>query len=196
MTGVTVATNRCLNQIDALSGLLSQSTSLQPFYRKIIAELVTVRLAVALENCLSSSFYRLASGTVFEGGRVPLLHTQAASIAKAQTLLLSGGAFNWLHGSDVCSALQLAFDPADPCLNNIRSHSSTLAEIRKIRNHIAHRNRTSGSAFRQVVRRIYGQAINGVTPGTLLLTPRHPVRPLCEALLIGSRVMIKDVFEK
>lgn len=196
MTGVTTATNRCLSQVDALVGLLSQSTTLPPFYRKVVAELITVRLAVALENCLSASFYRLASGTPFESGRAPLLHTRANSIAGAQALLLSGGAFNWLNGSDLCAALQLAFDPTDPCLNNIRKHSTTLAEVRKIRNHIAHRNRTSGTAFRQVVRRVYGKALNGIPPGTLLLTPRHARRRLCEALLIGSRVLIKDVFEK
>jgi hypothetical protein len=196
VTGVTTATNRCLDQINTLSGLLSQTTAFQPFYRKIIAELITVRLAVALENCLSGSFYRLASGTSFESGRAPTLHTRAGSIASAQSLLLSGGGFNWLNGSDLCTALQLPFDPSDPCLNNIRKHSTTLAEIRKIRNHIAHRNRTSGLAFRQVVRRVYGKELNGVTPGTLLLTSRHARRSLCEALLVGSRVMVRDIFEK
>lgn len=196
MTGVSTATNRCLVQIDALSGLLSQSTSLLPFYRKVVAELITVRLAVSLENCLSASFYRLASGTVFESGRLPILHTQASSISRARSLLLTGGSFNWLNGSDLCATLTLAFDPTDPCLANIRTHSTTLAEIRKIRNHIAHRNRTSGPPFRQVVRRVYGKALNGVTPGTLLLTPRHVPRPLCDALLIRSRVMIRDIFEK
>lgn len=196
MTGVTTATTRCLEQIRALEGLLNQARVLPPFYRKVIAELVLVRLAIALENCLSASFYRIVSGTDFESGRAPMLHSRPATIAAAEALLKSGSKFNWLNGSDLCAALSLAFDAHDPCLGNVRNHSSTLADVRKIRNHVAHRNRTSGPPFRQVVRRVYGQALNSISPGTLLLTLRNGQLSLCKALLVASRVMVREIFEK
>ena len=196
MTGVTNAANRCLLEISSLEGVLSESGSLPPRYRKVVAELIIIRLAVSLENCLSASFYRLASGTVFESGRPAQLHTRAATIPAATILLHSGGRFSWLNGSELCSTLELAFRDTDPCLSNIRRHSTTLAEIRKIRNHVAHRNRISGRAFRTVVRRVYGRPLNSVSPGTLLLTPRNGSRSLCSALLIGARVLVREVLER
>jgi hypothetical protein len=100
----------------------------------------------------------------------------------------------WLDASDVCDALKAVLDPADSAIVNLRKHGLVLSQIRKVRNHIAHKNRTSLPAFQTVVRTVYGAKLNGVTPGQLLLTPRYGPKCLLERLLAGARIAVKETF--
>ena len=182
-----------------LDEVISSSSSLSPGHRKIIAELVLVRLAIGIENALSRAAYKIAAGATFVDGTVANLSAPQATVTRAELFLKTDGGvlahpkgIRWLDGGEVARVLLLAVDASDASTTIGARHGGTLSRTRKIRNHIAHRNRTSSTAFQSVVRQVYGAKLNSVTPGTLLLTPKAGSVPLVRQLLIRSRVMMKE----
>ena len=186
--------------VSRLEAVLASTNNLAPASRKIVAELVVVRLAVAVENALSRASYKAVAGTSFLDGSAPVLLNRQRTAAKAEVFLKTEGGIlgyerpiRWLDGSELGKALLVAFDTGDPFSKIGSKHGSTLAQLRRIRNHIAHSNRNSARGFQRVVKQIYGAKLNSMTPGTLLLTPRAGLIPLVEQLIIRARVMVKDM---
>jgi len=161
----------------------------------MVAELSLVRLAVGLENALSTGFYRVGAGRPFaDGSAATILHPPSQPRTAEARMKHGRGKITWLNASELSDAIEAVVDPTDACHNRLRSHGSTLAQVRRIRNHIAHRNRNSSQQFQIVVQSIYGARLNNVTPGTLLLTPRGGPTPLIRRLIIGSRTAVTEVF--
>jgi hypothetical protein len=69
-------------------------------------------------------------------------------------------------------------------------HGIFVTDLRKLRNHIAHGNQGTHKAFQDVVSNRYGVRIPGMTPATLLLSPRF--RPiLLEEYCLSTRAVLK-----
>lgn len=197
MASIQVEVDRFVNETHALENLLSETGSLPPRQRKLIAELILIKLAVGFENCISQGIYRLAAGQPDLAGQTVTRHSNPQTISSARSALLTGvrGA-PWLNASDMCSCLLNVVPPTEPLLQRIRQHGVTVTTIRKVRNHIAHRNSNSSIKFREVVRQVYGAPLNHISPGTLLLTHRSGPRSLCLQLLIAGRVAASEIFQK
>ena len=195
MAALRTEVARFLKEISALEALISELEGLPPAHQKLIAELIIIKLAVGLENCLSQGFYRLASGQADLKGDLLVRHSHPSTIAAAKSELLAGCRNSpWLNTSDTCKCLEKVVVASDPILSRIRRHGNTVSSIRKIRNHVAHKNRNSSTKFGDVVRQVYGARLNSISPGTLLLTKRAGSRPLCQQLIIGARVATIEIF--
>ena len=139
--------------------------------------------------------YRVGAGRELPDGTFANTLFPASLLVTAQRRLKAGRSkIAWLDASDVCDALKSVLDPTDKTITNLRKHGLVLSQIRKVRNHIAHKNRTSLPQFQTVVRAVYGAKLNGVTPGQLLLTPRNGPQCLLEKLLAGARIAVKETF--
>jgi hypothetical protein len=161
----------------------------------MLAELILVRLAVALENTLSQGVYRVgARHELPDGSFANTLYPPSLLITSERRLKAGRSKIGWLDASDVCDALKAVLDPTDKTITNLRNHGLVLSQIRKVRNHIAHKNRTSLMHFQTVVSAVYGAKLYGVTPGQLLLTPRAGAQTLLEKLLVGSRIAVRATF--
>lgn len=185
-----------LATLSKIEGLIDDVVTDTPPRRKIINELALVRVAIALENFLSRASYKIVAGAALLDGTVPVLTHRTATISAAETHLKTRGGtlprdrpIPWLDAAELIDILKLALAPNDPCLAAIRAGGVPLAQIRKVRNHVAHSNRTSRTAFQQVVRQVYGSTLNAITPGTLLVTSRNGPRPLGKTLVISARVL-------
>ena len=141
------------------------------------------------------SVCRVGAGRELPDGTFANTLFPASLLVTAQRRLKAGRSkIAWLDASDVCDALKSVLDPTDKTITNLRKHGLVLSQIRKVRNHIAHKNRTSLPQFQTVVRAVYGAKLNGVTPGQLLLTPRNGPQCLLEKLLAGARIAVKETF--
>jgi hypothetical protein len=191
---------RFYEETDRLLALLGSVTTLGAAHRKVVAEIVHLRLAILLENHMKIIFAKLCCGTPYVDGSMPNLlarQTSAAAAVNAMRTLNRPKPISliWNDGPSIRDSVVHILDPAEHCITVVRNFGSFFTDMRYVRNHIAHRNDGSRSNFRKLVRRYYGANVPGITSGILLLSPRVSTPPLIEVLIRTSRTLIKDVLK-
>lgn len=187
-------------ETDRLLALLGSISTLGAMHRKVIAEIVHLRLTILLENHMKIIFSKLCCGTPYIDGSVPNLlarQTSAAAAINAMRTLNRAKpiSLSWNDGPSIRDSVVHILDPAEHCIAVVRNFGSHFTDMRYVRNHIAHRNAGSRSNFRKLVRRYYGANVPGITSGILLLSPRVSTPPLIEVHIRTSRTLIKDVLK-
>ena len=186
------------HQIDKLTALVASTTHLEPAHRKLIAEVVLVRLSILVEAQTRSICCKIACGTRFLDGSNPILlhpsRSAAAALAAMKTLNRPKDRHPvWNDGRGIRDTIKHVVDPADPTHRCVTNYASYLTEIRYVRNHIAHNNHTTRSNYKSVVRTRYGAYPRGVTPGTLLLTAAFGPIPLLNRYLTTGKIYVRDL---
>lgn len=181
-----------------LIDLLHSITGLAPQHRKLIAEIVSLRLSILLENHFKTIYSKITCGTDYLDGSAPILMARQRSMQGAINAMCTLNrqrprSLSWNAGPEVRDNVQHVIDPNDHCVHVMIQYASFLTELRYIRNHIAHRNDTSRKNFRKIVRQYYGALVHGVACGTLLLSPRVSHPPLLEVHIVTARVLIRDL---
>jgi hypothetical protein len=187
-------------ETDRLLALLASITAMASLHRKVIAEIVHLRLAILLENHMKIIMSKLCCGTAYLDGTLPNLLVQQTSAAAAVTAMKTLNrtkAINvsWNDGPSIRAGVEHIVDPVDHCITVLRNFGSHFTEMRYIRNHIAHRNEGSRTNFRKLVRTYYGANVPGITSGLLLLSPTASTPPLIEVHIRKSRTLIKDMLK-
>jgi len=171
--------------------------ALDPSLQKALAELVLIRLFDDFQEAISGIAYRLACGTPYQDGTLPTLLAPAArSTDGARRLFEFHGRprqkyVKWSLVKYINETTKFVIDPGDHFIRACDAHSLLISEMQSVRNRIAHRNANSRLKFDVVLRRYYGGAPAGVSPGLLLLTPRATPVPL-QAYLTATRVVVRE----
>jgi hypothetical protein len=187
-------------ETDRLLALLASITTMASLHRKVIAEIVHLRLAILLENHVKIIMSKLCCGTAYLDGSIPNLLAQQTSSAAAVNAMktlnrLKAINISWNDGPSIRTGVEHIVDPADHCITVLRNFGSYFTEMRYIRNHIAHRNEGSRTNFRKLVRTYYGANVPGITSGLLLLSPTVSTPPLIEVHIRKCRTLIKDLLK-
>ena len=176
---------------DELIGGLAQ---IDARLQKLLAELVMMRLFDELQEALSGVAMRLACGTPYVDGTVPtLLTAPARSTAGAKDLFENLGrprrrGVKWSGADFIAETTRYVLDAAEPFVLACNANTVVIAEMRAVRNRIAHGNESARAAFSAVVQRRYGAKLNNVSPGMMLLSPRFSPT-LLEEYLTACRVI-------
>jgi len=147
--------------------------------RKLLAELVMLRLFDEFQDAIAGIALRLACGTPYADGTAPtLLTAPARSIPGARQLYETVGRpkqvnLRWSKTAFINDATRYVLDPSNAFNGVCNANALAISEMRAIRNRIAHSNAKSRAAFAQVVRRRYGATLNHMSPGLLLMSPRY-----------------------
>jgi hypothetical protein len=167
-------------------------------HRKLVAEIAMIRLFLLIENTIGSIGAKMLCGARYLDTTQPLRTHSVHTIAGAVTAMKSHGRtvtknyLKWTKSADIRDNLSLTLAPTDPFFATIIRHAADLNEMRKVRNHIAHKSHSTRVNFRNVVTSYYGGLKQGVTPGLLLLTDAFGAPCLLDRYLIKARVIIKD----
>jgi hypothetical protein len=187
------------NETDRLLRLLNSTASIETTHRRVIAEIIHLRLAILVENHLQNIISKICCAASYLDGSTPVLLIAQPSRARAYAAMKSlnrPAEFNvrWNNGRSIRRGVQHIIAANDHCLSVMLNFGSFLTDMRYIRNHIAHRNEGSRTNFRKLVRRYYGATPPGITSGMLLLSSRvSSPRPLVEMHILIARVLIKDL---
>ncbi len=180
-----------------LLNLFGTLGSLSPKHQKLVSEIILLRLFDLFLNLVSSVAAKVACGASYVDGTLPTPLTRATSINHAKQLFQSQGRKNakmqlrWSTARDIKDNIGFVLGGHENLVLAVDRSSLFIDELRRIRNRIAHSNKSSRSEYQVVVRRHYGANRNQVTPGLLLATPRF--RPaLLERYLRETRVFAKD----
>lgn len=183
---------------DRLISLMPTISAIEVGPRKLVCEIVLIRLFLALENSTKSIFSKLASETPYLDGSQPVvLHpskTMKGAIGAMQTLSRpKHRQLRWTDSKEIRENIRFIIASNDHCYSVVTSFAGNLTEMRHIRNHIAHNNETTRKHFHKIVRRRYGALRKGMTPGAMLLSKRGGNNPLLEDFIHVARAFIKDL---
>lgn len=172
------------DQTDEALALADRLSSIENMPRQYIAELLCIRLFALLEITIEDCACRLVSGAVYCDGASPQLSrpspTHGAERAR-EAMRIYGrtkprNKLRWNKSSEIAENLEMLFPRNEHFVATLLGQGAFISDLRKIRNHIAHRNAGTREKFQQVVSAYYGAAIPSMTPGKLLLSPRF--RPM------------------
>lgn len=186
-------TRRCARHEQILVG----SAHLAAGVQKLLAELILIRLFDEFQEAVSGVALRLACGALYADGSHPVLLAPPASSTVAARALFEGfgrvkhESVRWSKVSYINATTRYVLDATDDFTEVINAHAAVIADMRAVRNRIAHANASSRAAFAAVVRKHYGARRNHVSPGMFLLSPRSSARPL-DLYLATCRVIARD----
>jgi hypothetical protein len=188
-------------ETDRLLALLSSISAMAALHRKLIAEIVHLRLTILLENHMKTIFSKLCCGASYIDGTDPLLllaplKSAAAAVSAMQTFNRAKPIqLSWNDGPKIRDSMQHLLDPLDHSISVVRNFGAHFTEMRYIRNHITHKNEGTRTNFRKLVQSYYGANVPGITSGVLLLSERVSKPPLIEVHIRKSRTLIKDILK-
>lgn len=168
-TGVAVA---------RLDGLYNNMSVLPSKYQKLAAEIVMLRLFEILTFRIGRIVCKVACGSRYLDGSTPQLLHRSTSIARAEAAMKTMNRnkplqyLRWSKVSYVKRNVRSLIDPADHVLQLLGAHVGTIEEMRVVRNRVAHNHGSAKLGYAGVVFARYGARVPGITPGTLLLSPR------------------------
>ncbi len=188
-----------MKETSRLLALLLSIENLEPTHRKVVAEIIHLRLSILVENHLKRAFCKICCGALFIDGSQPALVAQQRSMQSAEMAMKTLNrtrnlSLKWNDGPSIRKNVEHIVDNTDHSITTMLNYGSFLTQMRYIRNHIAHRNDGSRANFRTVVRQVYGAYVPNIDCGTLLLSNRNNP-PIIEVHLRTSRVMIKDLMK-
>lgn len=190
--------NRAQTETQRFGSLLPTLGALPIVQRKLVAEILVIRLFLLLESSIRSVALKLLCGAIYLDGSAPQRLVRATSISQAESLMarFSGHKnrrLRWTRAKEIRANAQHTLAATDPFFATIGRHAAFLTEIRYVRNHIAHGNERTRSNFRKVVRSYYGAIKKGTTPGLLLLTTAFGSPTVIETYVRTSRIFIREL---
>lgn len=185
------------SEIARLNSLLPSLSQLPTGHRKLVAEIMMVRLFLLVENTIQSVCGKLLCRVCYLDSTAPMRLVNARSQKHAFDLMRNHGrkppkkGLYWSQSCDIRDNLSITLDSSDPAFLVVSNHGALLTDMRFMRNHIAHKNKSTRRNFHKLMRKHYGGVKRGITPGTLLLTPFGASPPLLSEYLALSRLFLK-----
>lgn len=155
-----------------------------------------LRLFDEFQEALAGVALRLACGTRYLDGTAPvLLAGPARSTSGARNLFETVGRTKpartrWSKSSYINDTTKHVLHPSNAFNTVCSANGLIIAEMRSVRNRIAHSNAKTRAAFAEVVQRHYGARLNHVSPGMLLISARFSPT-LLEQYLAACRAILK-----
>ena len=192
------------NQASRLQSVAGSLAALNPLHQKIIAEVLLLRLFDLLVSLMVVVATKVSQGSVYLDGTSPTLlvskvRSKQAAITQFKNLGRTSPKqqLRWTIPQDIHDNVAFVIAPSDNLRQVITRHATSIDEMRRVRNRIAHNNPKARQQFQIVIRQYYGATLNHLTPGTLLLTDRwQPQRALLSQYFVRAGICAKELVRK
>lgn len=144
------------------------------------SELLLLRCFAVFESVIEDMSCKLVCGAQYCDGSIPNLRRPQPTRGRERALDAMQR-FNraspryrlrWTRAADIAANLEELFPDNEHFVDTLRNYGNVISTVRKVRNHIAHRNAGTRVKFQEVVRQQYGANVSSITPGRLLVSPR------------------------
>jgi hypothetical protein len=185
----------CQTEFDRPIDLGRNIGHLEPAYQKLVAEIALLRAFDLFQNTIKNIATKIVCGAAYLDGSQAVVVLRCRGIANAVDAMMTHGrqrprSLRWSTVADIKENVKHVLDPSDHVVKILDQHGTLIDECRRVRNRIAHNNRSTRADFQVVVRRHYGANLNYVTPGMLLLSTRRTPR-LLEQRLSELKVLMR-----
>lgn len=187
-----------LRDIKYLSDSWAKCTTLAPFYQYFISEMIMMRLFSVLNEAIEEIACKLVTNAVYKNGHRPTLLFTASNIMGAKSAMLSHGRkkarryLNWTNANQIFHSARYVIDPSDIFFSKCMAHDPLIDEMRLVRNYIAHRNTSTLSGYRTVIRAVYG-ANSKISPGRFLVSDKRLSTPKLIQYLGSTKIVVSDL---
>lgn len=136
--------------------------------RYALHEIVLIRASAVWEETLAGFAYKIACGAKFTSGSADSVVLASRSLVAARNSMLTKGGqlerprpyLKWTKARFIGQSVEGVIGPTSHYLTVCRAHGPIIAEIFDVRNHAAHRNRSSNASYLYWVSQTYGQPIH------------------------------------
>lgn len=196
--------------ISTYTKVLADLSIIERFYRQskllpsanmqgFVSEVLMLRAFSILEQAIIDVACRVACGVKYRNGTPAMPICRATSCIDAiQKFKNHNRAAKPLHNlnfsrvKQVGDAVKYVIDLNEPFRRNLNNYGVQIDEMRRVRNHIAHRNRSTRDEYKKVLVNRYGANIK-LTPAAFLTSTKRQALAVIEEYLIIIKVIIDDI---
>ena len=196
---ITASYNSAINQLNITGRYLAKSKSLSAEMQGFVAEMLMLRLFSILETCVRDVSIKVACGTPYKNGinSNPTIRCKSVNdaIEKFKNEGRGGKPIQNLRFANVkqtSASIKHVINDREPFRVKLSSFGPMYEEMRCVRNHIAHRNQSTYSDYKDIVKRRYGANLKINTSSFLISTKRGGLARIDEYIRT-IRVLINDV---
>jgi hypothetical protein len=168
--------------------------------RYALSEIVLIRATSVFEAALANFAYKLTCGALFPDGSADVILMPARSLDSARvSMQLEGGArtvpksyLKWTKVKFIGESIKGVLDPSCHYYETCQRFGSSIAEIFEIRNHAAHKNKSSRAGYQKWVKQQYGQERN-IQLGYFLLSTNFVSVPNIVRYITTIKIIVDDI---
>lgn len=184
--------------ISILEKYRRESLLLDAKYQHFIAEIIMLRLFSILENCIIETAHKIACGAKYRNGNIPVLNllcrsrNDANHQFKTYNRVKAKGYLQWAKANYVNDSVKEIIPDTEKYRISINNHGAILNEMRKIRNHIAHRTSSTHSDYKFVISSTFGAELK-IQPGAFLTSTKRLPNPKIDEYIAKTKIVINEI---
>lgn len=188
---------KALRDIQILSNYRTASLTLEPKFQHFVAEVVLIRLFSIVESAIKESALKLSCRAQYRNGTTPSLVVNCRSLVDAESKFINYNRtrpvnLKWTKASFINNSIKEVIPSSESFRVQILHYSQYLNEMRKVRNHIAHRTSSTYNDYKSVIQTNFGAQLR-IQPGAFLTSTKRITTPKIDAYISTSRIMINDI---
>ncbi|MBF4517759.1 hypothetical protein IRZ71_15450 [Flavobacterium sp. ANB] len=188
---LVVSYNKVIIDINRLENYRNSSLTLEPKYQHLIAEVILLRLFSLIENYIKDVSSKIACASPYRSGNLPtLLHT----CTTVNNALKQFENFNrvtpkspkWTNSRYSIDTIKKIIPATEKVRVELVNFGPFYEEMRKVRNHVAHRSSSTYGNYKIVIISTYGAYLQINTGAFLVSTKRIPIAKIDYYIQVGK----------
>lgn len=189
---------KSMSDLAIIGRYLQKSKSLPPEMHGFVSEMIMLRIFSVLESCVREVSARVACGVAYRNGIMATPIIKCTSIQDALNKFKSEGrskpllSLKFTNVRHANESIKHIIDDSEPIRVKLSRYGVQFEEMRKVRNHIAHRYKSTHKDYKDVIIERYGAFLK-LKPSVFLTSTKRQPRAIIDEYLITVRVIISDI---
>ncbi len=191
--------SQAISRLSVVDRYLKKAQKLPPELYGFVAEIMMLRIFSIIEFSVRETAVRLACRVPYRDGVTPtcIIHS-CSSLSDAIDKFKTHGrrkAKSFLQFTNVSQtndSIKHIIDNAEPFRQKLNAYGIIFEEMRKVRNHIAHRTSSTGRDFKDVIRQRYGGYVR-LKPSAFLISTKRQSKAIINEYLTTANIMINEL---
>lgn len=190
--------NKSMSELLIVERYLLNSKKLPPEMYGFVAEILMLRIFSILESCIREVSVRVACGVSYKNGVMPAPTIRCASIQDALNKFKSVGRsrpllyLKFTNVNHTNDSIKYIINNSEPLRVKLAHYGVQFEEMRRVRNHIAHRYKNTFAEYKTVIMSRYGANLK-LKPSVFLTSTKRQPRAIIDEYLITVKVIIDDI---
>ena len=190
--------NKSIRELLIVERYLLTSKNLPPEMYGFVAEILMLRIFSILESCIREVSVRVACGVSYKNGVMPAPTIRCSSIQDALNKFKSVGRsrpllyLKFTNVNHTNDSIKYIINNSEPLRVKLAHYGVQFEEMRRVRNHIAHRYKNTFAEYKTVIMNRYGANLK-LKPSVFLTSTKRQPRAIIDEYLITVKVIIDDI---
>lgn len=195
---ITASYNSAINQLNITGRYLAKSKSLSVEMQGFVAEMLMLRLFSILETCVRDVSIKVACGTPYKNGINSNPTIKCKSVNDAIEKFKKEGRrkplryLQFANVSQTNDSIKYVINSTEPFRVKLSGYGPIYEEMRCVRNHIAHRTKSTYDDYRKIVKQRYGANLR-IKPSSFLISTKRDGVVKIDDYIRTIRILINEI---